>query len=273
MIHEVHSRPGDCAPQGKGMSGWKQELVSIVMPAFNKHEHIEDSVRSVIAQTYPCWELSIVDDCSTDSTLAIARMLAAEDDRIRVLTLERNRGVAGARNAGIAASLGRYLAFLDADDLWMPEKLQVQLDFMRRSGCAFSHANYERFGIDLGPGKVVTAPPSTDYEQLLRTNCIGCLTVMLDREQIPEISMETIRHEDYVMWLRILKRGHSAMGIPRILGRYRVADKSLSSSKLVSATWTWNIYRRVERLPLWKAIACFTTYAIHAVWVRLWEGL
>lgn len=246
----------------------KQGVVSIIMPAHNSERTLSDAVESVLRQTYPDWELVIIDDASRDGTLALAHQLAASDPRFRILPLQQNVGVAEARNRGIEAATGQYLAFLDSDDLWLPHKLQVQIDFMRSTGAAFSFSRYTRIGVDGTLGKPIRIPRKVSYEQLLRGNSIGCLTVAIDRNQIPDVSMPQIKHEDYVTWLRILKRGHIAWGIPEDLARYRVASASVSSDKRRSAGWTWNIYRRVEGLSLLKSAWCFLHYTARAIYVR-----
>jgi teichuronic acid biosynthesis glycosyltransferase TuaG len=252
----------------KDMSARQSQLVSIVMPAHNSRESLSESVRSVLAQTYSDWELIIVDDASRDGTLALARQFAVDHPRIRVLPLEQNVGVAEARNRGISAARGQYLAFLDSDDLWLPDKLQIQIDFMRSSGAGFSFAQYRRIGLDGSLSQPVKVPRSVSYEGLLRGNSIGCLTVAIDRYQIPEVSMPKIKHEDYVTWLKILKQGHIAYGIPQDLARYRVTSSSVSSDKRQAASWTWNIYRRVEGLSLLKSAWCFLHYTARAVYIR-----
>jgi len=243
-------------------------LVSIVMPAHNSQSSLSESVQSVLAQTYAHWELIIVDDASQDETLALATQFASDDPRIRVLPLEQNLGVAEARNRGINAARGQYLAFLDSDDLWLPDKLHTQIGFMRSSGAGFSFAQYRRIRRDGSLSNPVRVPRIVNYEGLLRGNSIGCLTVAIDRNQIPEISMPKIRHEDYVTWLKILKQGHIAYGIPQDLARYRVASSSVSSDKRRSAGWTWNIYRRVEGLSVIKSAWCFLHYTARAIYIR-----
>jgi teichuronic acid biosynthesis glycosyltransferase TuaG len=256
------------ASSTKDMSEWKSGLVSVVMPAHNSQASLSESVQSVLAQTYSDWELIIVDDASRDGTLALARQFASNDPRIRVLPLEQNVGVAEARNRGISTARGQYLAFLDSDDLWLPNKLQTQIDFMRSSGAGFSFAQYRRIGRDGSLSKPVKVPRSVSYEGLLRGNSIGCLTVAIDRYQIPAVSMPKIKHEDYVTWLKILKQGHIAYGIPQDLARYRVTSSSVSSDKRQAASWTWNIYRRVEGLSLLKSAWCFLHYTARAIYVR-----
>jgi teichuronic acid biosynthesis glycosyltransferase TuaG len=249
-------------------SAWKSGLVSIVMPAHNSEGSLRESVQSVVSQIYKEWELIIIDDASRDDTLALANQFASGDPRIRVLPLEQNVGVAEARNRGIGAARGQYLAFLDSDDLWLPDKLHTQIGFMRSSGAGFSFAQYRRIGLDGSLSNPVRVPRTVNYEGLLRGNSIGCLTVAIDRYQIPEISMPKIKHEDYVTWLKILKRGHIAYGIPQDLARYRVASSSVSSDKRRSAGWTWNIYRRVEGLSVIKSAWCFLHYTARAIYIR-----
>jgi teichuronic acid biosynthesis glycosyltransferase TuaG len=250
------------------MPAWKPGLVSVVMPAHNSEGSLSESVQSVLAQTYADWELIVIDDASTDGTLALARQLASGNPRIRVLPLEQNVGVAEARNRGIGAARGQYLAFLDSDDLWLPDKLQVQIDFMRSNKAALSFAQYRRIGRDGSLSNPVKVPRSVDYEGLLRGNSIGCLTVAIDRYLVPEVSMPKIKHEDYVTWLKILRQGHIAYGIPQDLARYRVTSSSVSSDKRQAASWTWNIYRRVEGLSLLKSAWCFLHYTARAIYIR-----
>lgn len=252
----------------KETAAWEPGLVSVVMPAHNSQSSLTESVQSVQAQTYANWELIIVDDASRDDTLALANQFASADPRISVLPLEQNVGVAEARNRGISAARGQYLAFLDSDDLWLPGKLQTQIGFMRSSGAGFSFAQYRRIGLDGSLTNPLRVPRTLDYEGLLRGNSIGCLTVAIDRYQIPEISMPKIKHEDYVTWLKILKRGHIAYGIPQDVARYRVASSSVSSNKRRSAGWTWNIYRRVEGLSVIKSAWCFLHYTARAIYIR-----
>jgi glycosyltransferase involved in cell wall biosynthesis len=250
------------------MPEWKANLVSVIMPAHNSQALLEESARSVIAQTYPDWELLIVDDASTDGTLKTARELALADPRIRIVPLTRNVGVAAARNRGIAAARGQYIAFLDSDDLWLSHKLKTQIEFMRKSGAAFSFAEYRRFNGNGMLSKPIKVPSRTGYEKLLRGNLIGCLTVVIDRFTIGEVSMPSIKHEDYVTWLGILKQGHVAWGIHEDLARYRLTSTSVSADKKRAAGWTWNIYRRIEGLSIAKSIWCFANYFLHAIYVR-----
>lgn len=240
-----------------------QNLVSIVMPAYNSSRFIASSIDSVLAQTYENWELLIVDDLSTDSTREIARAYSSQDCRIRLIELRVNGGPARARNAAISAAKGRYLAFLDSDDLWLREKLALQIEFMRRGRFPFTFTSYSRIS-ESGQvlGSYIPIKSEYAYADLLKDTGIACLTVILDRTQCDPIVMPETRHEDYALWLALLKRGLLAHGLQVDLARYRVVNNSLSNRKTRSATWVWQIYRRQEELPLLQAFWCFINYAV-----------
>lgn len=251
------------------MSCWLPGLVSIVMAAYNSERYVADAIASVVAQTFQDWELLVVDDGSTDRTLAIASDFAKDEPRIRVIHLDNNRGVANARNVGIAAARGRYLAFLDSDDLWLPPKLEIQIEFMKRTGAGFSFTQYRRLLQNGRLGREIKAPVAVSYRQLLHGNLIGCLTVVIDRSQIAAPKLKEVRHEDYVAWLSILREGHTAYGIQTDLARYRVSSGSVSGIKVRSASWTWNIFRNTEAMPFFAAVRCFWSYSLRAIINRI----
>ncbi|MHB8747306.1 MAG: glycosyltransferase family 2 protein [Gammaproteobacteria bacterium] len=242
----------------------KDGLASIVMPAFNASRFIRDAIDSVVSQTCQEWELIVVDDCSQDDTRQIIADYARDDRRIRLLALSLNSGVAAARRAGIAAAKGQYIAFLDSDDLWLPEKLARQIDFMRKTDAAFSYTSFRRMS-ENGErvSDVARVRESFDYPALLKNTGIACLTVMLDMTKIGQMAVLDIRHEDYAMWLAILKRGFVAKGLPEDLARYRVVKGSVSGMKLKSALWVWKIYRN-EKLSIGRSLYCLSCYAWHA---------
>lgn len=233
--------------------------VSIIMPAYNSRSTIRESIQSVIGQTFTDWELLIIDDCSPESMKDIAESF--HDKRIRYIHLLKNSGVAVARNTGITQAKGRYIAFLDSDDLWLPEKLAKQIQFMERNHYAFTYTWYRQFVTDPSQSiRLVKTKASVDYRSLLHGNDIGCLTVMIDRQQIPHIEMPGSYHEDYITWLNILKEGIKAYSLPQDLARYRVSKQSLSGDKKKSLTWTWKVYRESQDLSLLEAswyMACY----------------
>lgn len=239
-------------------------MVSIIMPVHNGEKTIGESIESVLAQTYSDWELIIIDDCSTDGTNKIVEQY--KDARISYFYLPKNQGVANARNEGISRANGRYIAFLDSDDLWMPEKLEHQMAFMRDNCYGFSYTEYRQFtNRPNDAGKNIRVHDSIDYKELLKGNDIGCLTVMLDRKQFPKINMPNVRHEDYVTWLNLLRNGGNAYGLHADLARYRKSDNSLSGNKLQSIKWTWDVYRRSQQLPLYKALNNMWYYIIKGI--------
>jgi teichuronic acid biosynthesis glycosyltransferase TuaG len=246
------------------------DRVSVVMPAYNATATLEASMRSALAQTHADVELLVVDDCSTDGTWDVVQRLAAEDPRVVPIRQPRNAGVAAARNAGIEAATGRYIAFLDSDDRWYPDKLAIQLAAMRTEGAAVGYAAYER--VDAA-GRVlsrVRPPPRAGYARMLKGNCIGNLTGIYDRA-IGEPRFSRMGHEDYAFWLQVVRMAGQAVCAPpeRILASYLVRPGSLSANKLRAARWQWRIYRESERLGIVRAGWYFAHYAAQAVRKRI----
>jgi glycosyltransferase involved in cell wall biosynthesis len=238
--------------------------VSVITPARNAAATLEDTVASVVAQTFPDWEMLVADDGSTDATAMIAGAWAARDPRIRPLPgppAGRSEGPAAARNRALRAARGRFLAFLDADDRWRPEKLARQLAFMAAEAAPFSFTAYRRedaAGRALG---TVPAPAAVDYATLLRGNVIGCLTAVYDSAHFGKVEMPPLPlRQDYALWLALLRGGREARGLDAVLADYRVVPGSLSGSKLRAARGTWAVLRR-EGLPLPRALWCFGHYA------------
>ncbi len=246
---------------------YQDDHVSIITPAYNAAEYISETIESVLAQTYPNWEMLIVNDCSTDNTEEIVQSYTDKDERIKLINLTKNSGAAIARNTAIKNAKGRYIAFLDSDDLWKKEKLQKHLKFMKQNGYAFTFTAYEHFKSNKEKRKnKVAAPKNLKYSDALKGNQIGCLTVMLDRKQISKIEFTEQKHEDYILWLNILKTGITAYGITESLALYRIGNsKSISSNKLQSALWTWNVYRKVQKLSLLKSIYYMCFYIINGL--------
>ena len=237
------------------------ELVSIIMPVYNGVRTIGKSIESVLAQTYPRWELIIIDDCSTDDTKTV--VACYQDERIRYWCQSQNLGVAKARNKGISMAQGRYIAFLDSDDLWLPEKLAEQLSFMHRNNYGFTYTEYRHFTDDHhNVGKIIKVQDCVSYKELLKGNDIGCLTVMLDRQIFPDIKMPSERHEDYITWLNLLRIGKNAYGLHKDLARYRKTAESLTGNKWQSFKWTWDVYRKSQGLSCHESLKNICYYII-----------
>ena len=245
------------------------ELVSIIMPAYNSARFIGEAINSVLAQTYTNWELLIVDDCSKDSTAEI--VAAFSDPRIHYQRNVNNMGAAETRNQALKRAQGRYIAFLDSDDLWEPEKLEKQIAFMEKNGYAFTFSDY-RIMKENGTwtGKILHMPASLSYHQYLRNTAIGCLTVVIDRLKTGDFLMPNIKSShDMALWLLIMKRGFRAYATPECLASYRLVSTSNTAKKYKAAQDVWRVYRNVEHLSICYSAFCFCGYAIHAILKRL----
>jgi len=244
--------------------------VSVVTPVWNAAATLAATVASVRAQSFADWEMLLVDDGSTDGSGALAARLAAEEPRIRILGHARNLGAAAARNRAIRAARGRWIAFLDADDLWRPEKLALQIQFMRAQGHPLTFTAYRRIAADGRPLGTVRPPASVTREGLLRGNVIGCLTAVYDAEYFGKVEMPPIaRRQDYGLWLELLRRTAHAHALPQVLADYRVHPGSLSAGKAGAARDTWRFYREHERLPRLRAAWYFAQYAVRGVAKRI----
>jgi len=241
----------------------KNVSVSVITAAFNSAPFIEDTIRSVRAQTYRNWEMIVVDDCSEDNTHQIIEQWARKDDRICLIKFSKNRGTATSRNAAIKAAKGRYIAFLDSDDIWLPDKLSLQIKFMQEHKCALSYTAYRKIDKDGNPkSNTIKIPEIVTYKKLLSSNFIACLTAMYDSKILGKVYMpDILKRQDYCLWLKILRMGHNACGLNECLALYRIRTNSVSSNKLKAALYQWKVYREIEKLPFHKAASCFMKYA------------
>jgi teichuronic acid biosynthesis glycosyltransferase TuaG len=226
--------------------GFCMPLVSIITPSWNVELLIWETIESVQAQTLGDWELLIADDCSTDKTAAIVESYAAKDPRIKLIRQPRNGGPALARQAAIEEAQGRFIAFLDSDDLWLPTKLERQITFAHEHRAALSFTAFRRINENGSvTGRLIQVPDSLNYEQLLKNTSIATLTALVDRDITGNIAMKNEPYDDFCLWLSILKPEHVACGLNEDLARYRVRGVSVSSRPLRSAKWVWHIYRNV----------------------------
>lgn len=242
-----------------------QDLVSIITPAYKAAAYIGHTIESVLAQTHGNWEMLIAEDCSPDDTRAVVAQWAARDPRVRLIPMPKNGGPAAARNGALAQARGRWIAFLDSDDLWLPRKLERSLAHARATGAALVFTGFRRISFDgARTGAYIGVPRTLTYRQLLGNTAIATSTVLLDREQTGEVRMKPVFYDDFACWLEILRRGLVAHGLDEDLMRYRVMPASVSRNKKRSAQEVWKAYRQVEHLGPLASAWHFSSYAFHA---------
>ena len=246
-------------------------LVSIITPSYNSELFISETIKSVLAQSYTNWELLIVDDCSRDHSVAVVHAFMGMDERIKLFALKQNVGAAAARNIALEYSKGKYVAFLDSDDVWVPNKLEKQLAFMQKHNYAFTYSGYSVIlESGLKTGQVIQVPASLTYRQYLCNTIIGCLTVVIDKSLTGDFRMPLIKSShDMALWLLIMKRGFKAYGINEELASYRLVSTSNTAKKWKAAKDVWRVYRKIESLSVYYSVYCFCGYAINAVLKRL----
>ena len=241
------------------------ELVSIITPAYRVASIIDHTIASVVGQTYSNWELLIAEDCSPDNTAEIVAIAAAKDSRIRLLQCKKNGGPAAARNLALSQAKGRWIAFLDSDDLWLPTKLEETIGFARSRQSALTFTGYRRISHDgQKVGEFKSVPPTVGYSQLLGNTAIATSTVLIDRMQTGDVTMKAVYYDDFACWLEILKKGFLAHGLNSDLMRYRVVKNSVSRNKWKSAKEVWQAYRKVEGLNIVKSLWFFSSYSWNA---------
>ena len=250
------------------------KLVSIITPVYNCEELIEETIKCVTDQTYVNWELLLVDDCSPDKSADIIKQYTKKDKRIKYFKLDQNSGAAVARNKALEESKGRFIAYLDADDLWKPEKLEKQVNFMLSNNYAFTCTDYEKITEDgTSLNKIIKIPKKVDYNLFLRNTIIQTVGVMVDTEITGKelLKMPNIRRrQDAATWCQLLKAGYDCYEVPENLSYYRVVSNSLSSNKLKAIRGTWKLYRDIEKISLIKSCCCFAGYAFNATKKRIY---
>jgi teichuronic acid biosynthesis glycosyltransferase TuaG len=249
----------------------ENNLVSIITPAYRTKDFIAETIESVISQTYQDWELLISDDCSPDNLAEVVKKYTAKEPRVKYFKMEQNGGPANARNLSLSNANGRYVAFLDSDDLWHPEKLEKQINFMQKHNYTFSYTAYQRIKMNGEKFPFINKiPEKIDYKMLLKNTAISTLTVILDKSKIKNIKMTPgWGYDDYVLWLDILKTGTFAYGLNENLALYRVMDKSVSSNKARAIYWVWNIYRKQQKINLVFSLFYISSFLLNAFFKRI----
>ena len=234
-----------------------EELVSIITPVYNCEKLLDKTINCVLEQTYKHWEMLLVDDCTPDHSREVIEKYTKKDARIKYFKLEKNSGAAVARNYALEKANGRFIAYLDADDLWKQEKLEKQVKFMLENHYAFTCTDYEKID-ETGNrlNKIVTIPKQVNYNLFLRNTIIQTVGVMVDTKLTGKelLVMPNIRRrQDAATWCQLLKNGFDCYEVPEVLSYYRVVPNSLSSNKFKAVKMNWYWYRKIEKLPLWKA--------------------
>ena len=238
-------------------------LVSVIMPLYNAERFVAEAIESVLMQDYDKWELLVVNDGSTDNSLSVVSEYAKKDSRIKIIN-QKNGGIAAARNTGIKASTGQYLAFLDSDDKWKPGKLTKQINYLEENEgkfCFSSTAFMDAAGIGLD--KIWYVPEVVDYSKLLHANVIPCSSVLIDRTGLKSFLMPKQGHEDYATWLNVLRDNKiKAYGIKEPLFVYRKSSSGASSNKLPTLSWTWHVYYDSQGFGWLRSTFCFIRFEV-----------
>lgn len=249
-----------------------QDKVSIITPTYNSEKYIRETIESVQNQTYQNWEMILVDDCSTDNTVQIIKEIQQTENRIHLFRLEKNSGAGIARNKAIEEATGRYIAFLDSDDLWKPEKLEKQTDFLKQYETGFVFSSYECIDEAGKPlGKLIIAPKTLTYRMLFFGNFVGNLTGIYDTRKFGKIPITQIKkRQDWIMWLEILKQIKKTPTIQESLAYYRVRENSVSSSKVHLLKYNYAVYRRYHKLSVITSLLCMAIFlTLHFTYRRL----
>jgi teichuronic acid biosynthesis glycosyltransferase TuaG len=238
--------------------------VSIITPNYNSANFIEETINSIIKQSYTNWELIITDDVSTDNSIDLIQKYVNIDNRIKLIQLKENSGAAVARNTSIEAATGKYIAFLDSDDLWTPDKLEKQIQFMNENNSSFSYSNYKLIDEEGNNLNIIKKPTSNlTYNELLKENQIGCLTAIYDQKKLGKVYMPLIRkRQDYGLWLEILKQINHAHKIDEVLAIYRVRENSISSNKVEMLKYNFQLFNKHQKLSKLKSFyyLCWNIY-------------
>ncbi|MBP4141193.1 glycosyltransferase family 2 protein [Flavobacterium sp. P4023] len=240
----------------------KNPLVSIITPAFNSEKYITESIQSVLNQTYQNWEMIIVDDASSDATISIIEEFIKKDNRIKICKHHENAGTGIARNTALNETSGKYIAFLDADDVWKPTKLEKQVHFLQINKIPFTFSFYEIIDENgKALNKRIESPLILSYQQLFFCNYVGNLTGIYDVDYFGKISISSIRkRQDWMLWLRILQKIKSAPVIPESLAYYRIRKNSISASKFDLVYHNFKVYRTFHGYNLFVSLLCMTGF-------------
>lgn len=244
------------------MEKYTTDSVSVVTPNYNCEKFIAGTINSVLNQTYTNWEMLIVDDCSTDNSYEIACKYAEKDSRIKVFRNEKNSGAAISRNKAIENANGEYVAFLDSDDIWLPEKLEKQIKFMKENNCDFSFTEYEHIDEDNNSlNKFANVTKNLSYKKMMLHCWPGCLTVIYNQNAVGKVYANDIKkNNDHALFLKVLKNCKNGMGIHECLAKYRIRKGSISSKKTSIIKYYVMVIHEFEKKPYLYALFCVFTH-------------
>lgn len=232
-------------------------IISVITPCYNASRTIRDAIDSVLKQTFEDWELIVIDDCSSDNSVEIIAEYIELDNRVKLLRTSYPSGSPSLpRNMGIESSVGEYIAFLDADDIWLPKKLEQQIEFMRAGKYVFTYSNYEKISAEgYRSGRNVKMPKVTSFWDVIETCSIPCLTVLINRKLIGSTRFKQVPKEDFIFWIDILKKDVKAFNVGEVLALYREQPKSRSGNKIDMVRSQWQILR--EELGVKPIVAAY----------------
>jgi teichuronic acid biosynthesis glycosyltransferase TuaG len=241
-------------------------MISIIMPAFNAAEYIRETLDSILYQSFDDWELLVTDDGSTDHTVEIIQEYVSKDARVRLLRNECGKGAAAARNNSVNHAKGEYIAFLDSDDLWKPNKLEAQLAFMKERGTDFSYTGYNHMSVDGEFLKKIEVPESVDHKTLLTGNVIATATVMIRRAAFQDLEMPAFpRAQDFALWLKLLSQTDQAFGLQEPFSDYRVTPNTGNRRKIFALKYLYDIYTQQEKKSPIGAVFLILRMYLHRV--------
>ncbi len=240
-------------------------LISIITPVYNSEKFIRETIKSVLEQSYKNWEMILIDDCSEDDSVRIIKEYLDRDKRFKLILNNEKSGPGVSRNKGIKESQGHFITFLDSDDIWFPQFLDTSISFCLDNQYEFVFSSYKRYDENLAPLiNDFIVPDKVNYENVLRSCPISCLTAFIDIRRIGKLYMPTLdKRQDWGLWLSILKKVAYAYGIKDPLAIYRMRKDSISRSKLKLIPYVWKIYREVENLSFIKSLYLVNLWALN----------
>lgn len=243
----------------------ENELVSIITPVFNAAQYIEETANSIIAQSYSNWEWLVVDDCSTDDSYKILKDIASKDKRIKLMKNDTNSRAFATRNKGLENVSGKFVAFLDADDLWPADKLELQINFMISNNYFVTYTGFKRFRniVNEEDAKIVKVPSEATYSKIISNNYIATSTVIINVNEVGPLRMKDVYYDDFVLWLELLGKIPFAYGINETLMYYRLSPNSLSRNKIKSAIKVYGIFRNSLHLSWFNSRFLFLKWSFY----------